>query len=348
MLDAAAEVAKIGFIPDLPVINLAGIAFDRSAGKRAVSLDSFRRAHIVEGRIVCQIGEQKQAMEVACFHQLIIREPVVLALGFFDAPPGKVLPAPFDACLLHGLEPGLEVRRIRVKGSVNAKRRIGPQTGRRISGRKRHGEAVGGRLEPGCGSRAGRRCSKREAQRKLCGFPRPGATVIFFASAAGVGKVKHMRSRISAGLALYRIRDGQLEVFLAHPGGPLFAHRDEGHWTIPKGEIEPDEDYLKTAVREFKEEIGFEIPLQSRFIELGSIRQKGGKIVHAWAVETNCKDPIVCKSNFFKMEWPMGSGKWQEFPEVDRAQFFPVAEAKRRIKETQVPLLERLEAALKL
>ncbi len=156
-----------------------------------------------------------------------------------------------------------------------------------------------------------------------------------------------MRSRTSAGLLLYRLRQGQLEVFLAHPGGPFFARKDNGHWTIPKGEIESGEDFLATAIREFQEEIGLAIPPQSHFIELGSIQQKGGKIVYAWGVEQNCDDPITCKSNFFKMEWPIGSGKWQDFPEVDRAQFFPVAEARRKIKDTQIPLIERLEAALK-
>ena len=156
-----------------------------------------------------------------------------------------------------------------------------------------------------------------------------------------------MRSRISAGLVMYRLRDGRLEVFLAHPGGPFFANRDQGVWTIPKGELEPDEAHLATAIREFKEEVGIEIDPQSDFIELGSIRQKGGKTVFAWGVEQHCLDPIECKSNVFKMEWPAGSGNWKSFPEVDRAQFFPLPEAKERIKDTQVPLLERLEQQLR-
>src|SRR6267142_7199848 len=87
-----------------------------------------------------------------------------------------------------------------------------------------------------------------------------------------------VKSRVSAGLLLYRMSDGRLEVFLAHPGGPFFAHRDDGHWTIPKGEIEPGEEFLETALREFKEEVGIEIDPASKFLELGSIRQKGGKI----------------------------------------------------------------------
>src|SRR6185295_14861898 len=94
-----------------------------------------------------------------------------------------------------------------------------------------------------------------------------------------------MRSRVSAGLLVFRVRDGRLEVFLAHPGGPLFASRDDGHWTLPKGEVEPGEDLLAAALREFQEEIGIEIDPAGPFLPLGSIQQKGGKVVHAWAVE---------------------------------------------------------------
>jgi predicted NUDIX family NTP pyrophosphohydrolase len=155
-----------------------------------------------------------------------------------------------------------------------------------------------------------------------------------------------MRSRTSAGLLLYRRRDGVLEVFLAHPGGPFFTHKDLGHWTVPKGEVEPEEDYLATAIREFGEEIGLKISPGSQFIELGSIQQKGGKIVHAWGVEYTGTEAIVCKSNLFKMEWPIGSGKWCEFPEVDRAEFFGMGEARRKIKETQEPFLDRLAEKL--
>src|SRR5713101_2812179 len=155
-----------------------------------------------------------------------------------------------------------------------------------------------------------------------------------------------MRSRVSSGLLMFRFRNGQLEVFLAHPGGPFFANRDDGHWTIPKGEIEPGEEFLATALREFKEEVGIDIDPKSKFLELGSIRQKGGKIVHAWGVERDLDAATAFKSSTFKMEWPPGSGKIQRFPEVDRAQFFPMAEACRRIKETQTPLLDALEAHL--
>lgn len=151
--------------------------------------------------------------------------------------------------------------------------------------------------------------------------------------------------RVSAGLVVYRLREGQLQVLLAHPGGPFFAKKDEGHWTIPKGEIEQNEDHLLTAIRELKEETGLEIDPRSKFIELGSIRQKGGKIVHAWGVEHDCPNPPECTSTF-EMEWPPKSGKRQTFLEIDRAEFFPIDQARRKIKETQIPLLERLEAAL--
>ena len=146
---------------------------------------------------------------------------------------------------------------------------------------------------------------------------------------------------------MYRIRDGEIEVFLAHPGGPFFTHGDEGYWTIPKGEIEEEEERLATAIREFQEEVGVEIDPKSEFIELGSIKQKGGKIVHAWGVEQRCADPMECKSNTFRMEWPIGSSKWMDFPEVDRAEFFPIAIAKRKVKSTQIPLLDRLEEYLR-
>lgn len=146
---------------------------------------------------------------------------------------------------------------------------------------------------------------------------------------------------------MYRFKDGRLQVFLAHPGGPCFARKDYGHWTIPKGEIEPYENRLATAIRECKEEVGIDIDPKGHFLDLGSIRQKGGKIVQAWAVEQNWDDSRLFRSNTFTMEWPPGSGKFQAFPEVDQARFFPLDEARRRIKEAQIPLLDRLEALLK-
>ncbi|RME91671.1 MAG: NUDIX domain-containing protein [Verrucomicrobia bacterium] len=155
-----------------------------------------------------------------------------------------------------------------------------------------------------------------------------------------------MRSKTSAGLVVYRFRDGRLEVFLAHPGGPYFARKDEGHWSIPKGEVAPGEELFQTALREFEEEVGVAFDPQEPFLELGSIRQKGGKTVHAWAVERDFELKEFPPTNAFTMEWPKGSGRMQTFPEIDRARFFPLAEARRFIKAEQWPLIERLVAAL--
>jgi predicted NUDIX family NTP pyrophosphohydrolase len=154
-----------------------------------------------------------------------------------------------------------------------------------------------------------------------------------------------MRDRVSAGLVVFRRRGGELEVFLAHPGGPFFTHKDDGHWTIPKGEVESDEELLAAALREFHEEIGIALSSGSEFLPLGCIQQKGGKWVHAWAVEQDWDEQPI-RSNEFEMEWPPGSGRVQRFFEVDRAQFFPLAVAKRKIKERQLPLLDELERAV--
>jgi len=154
-----------------------------------------------------------------------------------------------------------------------------------------------------------------------------------------------MRSRTSAGLVVFRRSGGELEVFLAHPGGPLFAHKDDGHWTIPKGEVDAGEELLTAAIREFQEEIGIAINPRCEFLPLGCIEQKGGKRVHAWAVEQDWKEQPV-RSNEFEMEWPPGSRRMRRFFEVDRAQFFPLELAKRKIKERQAPLLEELRRAL--
>lgn len=148
--------------------------------------------------------------------------------------------------------------------------------------------------------------------------------------------------RISAGLVMYRRRQGQLEFFLAHPGGPFAASKDHGYWTIPKGEPQGGEDLLAVAQREFQEETG--LTPRGPFIPLGSIQQKGGKWVHAWGFEGDCTGPIT--SNTFRTEWPPDSGQYTEFPEVDRAEFFPLAEARKRLKTRQVPLIERLAAHL--
>ena len=150
--------------------------------------------------------------------------------------------------------------------------------------------------------------------------------------------------RVSAGLLLFRRTPAGLEVLLAHPGGPTFARRDEGHWTIPKGEPDPDEPLLGTAGREFREETGMPPP-DGEWIELGSIVQKGGKVVHGWAVEGDM-NPADIVSETFELEWPPRSGRTETHPEIDRVAWFDPAEARRRIKDAQIPLIDRLEAAL--
>ena len=154
-----------------------------------------------------------------------------------------------------------------------------------------------------------------------------------------------MASRVSAGILLFRRRPAGIEVLLAHPGGPLFAKKDAGHWTIPKGEVEPGEELLAVARREFEEETG-QPPPGGATLDLGSIVQKGGKVVHAWATEGDL-DPAAAVSNTFELHWPPGTGQRQLFPEIDRVEWFEPEEARRRIKETQIPLLDRLEAALR-
>ena len=140
-------------------------------------------------------------------------------------------------------------------------------------------------------------------------------------------------SKVSAGLLLYRVRDDRLEVLLVHPGGPFWAKKDLGSWTIPKGEILPGEDPLAAAIREFEEELGF--APQGELLPLGMVSQKGGKNVHAWAFEGNC-NPRALKSNTFTIEWPPHSGRMQEYPEVDRAEFFAMEQAKKEINPAQV------------
>jgi len=151
--------------------------------------------------------------------------------------------------------------------------------------------------------------------------------------------------RTSAGILLYRRRAGTLEVLLVHPGGPFFGRKNLGNWSIPKGEVDVvDPDYEHTARREFAEEVGHPVPT-AKLIELGSIRQKGGKIVYAWAVEGDI-DPATMTSNFIEFEWPPFSGKIKRFPEVDRWVYYGPEDARAHIKEAQIPLLDRLEAAL--
>ena len=157
---------------------------------------------------------------------------------------------------------------------------------------------------------------------------------------------KSSRSRISAGLLMFRHRKHKLEVLLAHPGGPFHVHKDDGAWTIPKGEAAPEEDLLTRARIEFEEEVGFRPKNTRDYIELGSIKQKGGKTVHGWAFEGDLPEPFECKSNLFEMEWPPHSGKRKQFPEIDRAEFFTEAIARQKIKPTQIPFLDRLRTAM--
>jgi predicted NUDIX family NTP pyrophosphohydrolase len=144
----------------------------------------------------------------------------------------------------------------------------------------------------------------------------------------------------SAGLLLYRRRKGGLEAFLAHPGGPFWAKKDAGAWTIPKGEFEPGEEPLAAAKREFEEETGFKV--DGDFVDLGTVTQNSGKIVSAWAVEGDC-DPAKLVSNFCEVEWPPRSRKMIEIPEVDRGQWFSMAEAGEKIFTSQRAFLERLK-----
>ena len=147
----------------------------------------------------------------------------------------------------------------------------------------------------------------------------------------------------SAGILLYRLNRGTVEVFLVHPGGPFWKKKDEGAWTIPKGEPEPGEDKLASAIREFAEETG--TTLAGDFRTLPPIKQAGGKWVHAFAIE-GALDPAALVSNEFEMEWPPRSGKRARFPEVDRGAWFSLAEARTRINKGQAALLDALDKVL--
>lgn len=153
-----------------------------------------------------------------------------------------------------------------------------------------------------------------------------------------------MATRVSAGILLYRLAGARLEILLAHPGGPLFARRDADSWSIPKGEPDGDEPLFDVARREFAEETGHPVP-DGPVHDLGTIVQKGGKVVFAWAVEGDL-DPALAVSNTFDLEWPPKSGRTVAFPEIDRVAWFDPNEARTRIKASQIPLLERLEAVL--
>jgi predicted NUDIX family NTP pyrophosphohydrolase len=151
--------------------------------------------------------------------------------------------------------------------------------------------------------------------------------------------------RRSAGLLLYRRSGDQLEVLLAHPGGPLWTKRDAGAWTVPKGEVEPGEDPPAVARREFEEETG-QRPPDGDYLSLGEIRQKSGKYVVAWAAEGDL-DPTTAKSNTFPLEWPSGSGDWIDVPEIDRVAWFDLDEARTKLNPAQVAFIDRLAAAVR-
>ena len=151
--------------------------------------------------------------------------------------------------------------------------------------------------------------------------------------------------RTSAGLLPCRSSNGQLEVFLVHPGGPFWAQKDAGAWSICKGEYGPDEDPLAAARREFTEETGF--VAEGEFVSLGRVRQKGGKEVAAWICRGDF-DPALLRSNTFEMEWPPKSGRLQSFPEVDRAAWFTLEEARAKILASQLPFLDRLSGGSSL
>jgi len=147
----------------------------------------------------------------------------------------------------------------------------------------------------------------------------------------------------SAGLLMYRVRGGALEVFLVHPGGPLWARKDLGAWSIPKGEYSEGEDPLSAARREFEEETG--LKPEGDLLPLPDVRQSNNKTVKAWAFAGDC-DAAAARSNLFSMEWPPGSGKIEKFPEVDRAEWFTVDAAKSKILKAQIRLIEELVAKL--
>lgn len=149
--------------------------------------------------------------------------------------------------------------------------------------------------------------------------------------------------KVSAGLLLFRQGESGLEVLLAHPGGPFWTRKDDGAWTIPKGELCDGEDPLAAAQREFEEEMG--APVTGEFLPLRPIRQAAGKLVHAWALRAPF-DPAQLKSNTFSMEWPPRSGNQRMFPEVDRAAWFPLSEARVKMLNSQTPLLDQLVALI--
>ena len=152
-------------------------------------------------------------------------------------------------------------------------------------------------------------------------------------------------ARRSAGILLHRLGPEGREVLLVHPGGPFWAKRDDGAWSIPKGEYDEGEEPLAAALREFEEEIGSALDASGELIELGDVRQKNRKVVTAWAAEGDV-DAGAVQSNTFEMEWPPRSGRRQAFPEIDRAEWFPLARAREKLIEAQAAFLDRLEERL--
>lgn len=145
----------------------------------------------------------------------------------------------------------------------------------------------------------------------------------------------------SAGILIYRRQGASIEVLLVHPGGPFWARKDAGAWSIPKGLVEDgDEDHPAAAAREFFEETGFPCP-EGEKLDLGEVKMKSGKLIHAWAVEGDL-DATQLKSNVFPMEWPPKSGKTQDFPEIDRGQYFSLDEARLKLHPSQIPFIDRL------
>lgn len=143
----------------------------------------------------------------------------------------------------------------------------------------------------------------------------------------------------SAGIVLYRFAEDTMQFLLVHPGGPFWAKKDMGAWSVPKGEFDEDEDPLQAAIREMKEETGF--VARGDFIPLTPVKQKSGKIIYTWAAEADF-DPALLKSNFFEMEWPPRSGKKQLIPEVDKAGWFTIEEARQKLVPGQVSIAEEL------
>lgn len=145
--------------------------------------------------------------------------------------------------------------------------------------------------------------------------------------------------RLSAGILVYRLREGEPQVFLVHPGGPFWQKQDDGAWTVPKGEYSPDDEPKNAALREFEEETGQ--PLSGELMELLTCKLPSGKVLSVWTVEGDVDETAVC-SNTFEMEWPPKSGRLQEFPEIDRGGWFSLEEARRKITKGQLPVLEAL------